>query len=189
VFLPESLNGEPLGFDIHQYHDLYPSLRKLALQPIGVEYVTHSDQVEGKHPTEWRHYFSTDHQWPCTDLSQKWSWIAYQSFKKQEWRLADLAARIAHQSRVSSFRLRQISDSYASLLNSRMVAGDFEEEQLFDSEYTWEAYLAIQTYLVDVCILRDYIAEYFAAFARPVEIVISNGITKEECPKQGFKSR
>jgi hypothetical protein len=58
--------------------------------------------------------------------------------------------------------LRQVSDCYRDQLNALVRASSFRDGHRFVDGFTWLAYLAIQSFLVDACVLRDYLAEYRA---------------------------
>ncbi|TRO12676.1 hypothetical protein EQ826_23320 [Ectopseudomonas mendocina] len=81
--------------------------------------------------------------------------------KKKEAELCDVAARISHQLKACEWRLRQLSESYNDLLNSRIKDGRFKDGERFANGYTALSYLSVQSYLVDVCILRDYLSEFY----------------------------
>src|SRR5438105_3706009 len=87
-----------------------------------------------------------------------WRQIAHAAFKAKRGRLWDSASRIAHQLRVCGWRLRQVSEAYRDQLWARSD-GKFAAGQHFQDQFTWLVYLAIQSFLLDACILRDYIAE------------------------------
>ena len=40
----------------------------------------------------------------------------------------------------------------------------FEARRHFDNAFVWQSYVAIHAFLVDACILRDYLAEFAAHF-------------------------
>lgn len=107
------------------------------------------------------------YHWPSEDEAQRWSQIGHAAFSRNDGRLWDVASRISHQLRVCSWRLRQISDSYSDQLNAKIKGDAFRVGTRFADGFTWLAYLSIQAFLVDACILRDYMAEYYALFLCP----------------------
>src|ERR1019366_8070066 len=90
--------------------------------------------------------------------------ISHNSHKRKKGRLWDLASRISHQMRVCSWRLRQISEAYREQLFAKYDGSEFRKGQRFEDGFTWLAYMSIQSFLVDACILRDYLAEFSAHF-------------------------
>lgn len=153
------------SFKIQKYHDLFPKLKDLRLWIIGAEYVSHRGQVNGNYPPEWRPYHEiTRDGWISNDAEVIWSRIAFHAQKEKRWLLADLAARMRHQTRLCGYRLKQVSDAYAQLLHSVAFEKDFEADRVFSSEYCWMVYVATESFLIHACILRDYFAEFVAQF-------------------------
>ena len=119
-------------------------------------------------PTNWRTYHPwQDTVWPCRDEIDRWAQIGYAASKTKNVKLWDVARRISHQLRVVQWRLRQISESYREQLHARAASAGFRTGVRFEDGFTWLAYLSVQAFLVDACVLRDYLAEFFAAFACP----------------------
>ena len=104
--------------------------------------------------------------WPCEEEVDTWSEIGHAAFTRNNGRLWDIASRVSHQLRVCSWRLRQISEAYSNQLNAR-AKSKFQVGQRFQDAFTWLAYLAIQSFLVDACVLRDYLTEYYSLFLCP----------------------
>jgi len=60
-----------------------------------------------------------------------------------------------------------VSDTYHDQLRSSTEGGSFRAGQRCEDAFTWLGYLALQTFLVDACVLRDYLAEFYAMDACP----------------------
>lgn len=178
-FEPAALNGKKAAFVTRAYGTIFSDLETLKLELIGTDFYSHNLEVKGIHPPNWRPYHRFPRTvWPSEDEAQRWSQIGYAAFSRTNGRLWDVASRISHQLRVCSWRLRQVSESYCDQLGAKVGGGDFNIGTRFVDGYTWLAYLSIQAYLVDACVLRDYLAEYYALILRPDnELLGKNSIT------------
>ncbi|WP_144006602.1 hypothetical protein [Pelomonas sp. KK5] len=163
--------GQPqLSFEAATYGSLFKDLGDRNLLPIGFEFLTSSLEAKGLVPTNWRSYhpWGPRNIWPCEVQIEEWSqigWVASQQGMAELW---DLARRISHQLRVCAWRLYQLSDSYHAQLRAKAGSRDeFVPGQRFVDGFTWLGYLATQSFLVDACILRDYLAEFFVANVCP----------------------
>jgi hypothetical protein len=168
VYPVPSGSPEP-RFLARAYSTLYQDLQARDLLPIGFEFVSNSLEAQGLVPTNWRSYhpWSPKNVWPCEVQIDEWSqigWVASQEGNAELW---DLARRISHQLRVCAWRLYQLSDAYHVQLKARTAEGNISTGRRFEDGFTWLGYLAAQAYLVDACILRDYLAEFFVAFVCP----------------------
>lgn len=162
---PAALNGKNARIDLKEYGAIYADLESLGLPIVGVDFYSHVMEVEGRVPPNWRPYHKSPISvWSCQETGQKWRRISLGAHQRKNGRLWDLASRISHQSRVCGWRLRQISDAYHEQLVAHLQDGEFLEGQCFEDEFTWLAYLSIQSFLVDACVLRDYLAEFAAHF-------------------------
>lgn len=144
----------------------YSALQSAHLSIIGIERFTHILQVKGHYPPEWITYFRTNtNKLNYENTTLKWSQIGFSAFKSQNGVLWDIASRIANQLRLCSLRIFQISDAYFKSLSAVTIRGDYKHEEAFDDQFVWSAYAAIQTFLTDACVLRDYMAEFAARYA------------------------
>lgn len=174
-FEPLALNGKTAGFSSRSYGATFSELETLNLRIIGTDFYSHRLEAKGITPPDWRAYnrFPTT-VWPSEDEARCWSQIGHAAFMKENGHLWDVASRMSHQLRVCSWRLRQISNSYGDQLNARVKTNEFEVGCRFVDGYTWLAYLSIQAFLVDACVLRDYMAEYYALFLCPDKQLLGN---------------
>lgn len=164
-FFPIAKNGKQARITLAAYGGIYSALQSLGLLIVGVDFYSHIIEVEGKVPPNWRPYQqspTTAWLWDETDL--KWSQISHGAHRRRNGRLWDLASRISHQMRVCAWRLRQISEAYGDQLAAKLAGSEFSTGQRFEDGFTWLAYLSIQSFLVDACVLRDYLAEFSAYF-------------------------
>lgn len=160
---PKTLNGKLAQIQSKIYGRTYGELESLGLLIVGVDFYSHLFELDGRIPPNWRPHHSPVNGWVCDDAVTTWRHIAHAAYKAEQGRLWDLSSRIAHQLRVCGWRLRQVSDAYKDQLSAR-VQSTFRAGQRFQDEFTWLAYLSIQSFLIDACILRDYIAEFAAHF-------------------------
>jgi len=175
-----------MTFQSRQYGSLYSELTAMEIAPIGFEFLSHSMEAKGLVPTNWRTYhpWAKGNIWPCHDQMDKWAQIAYAASEASDAVLWDLARRIGHQLRVCAWRLYQLSEAYRTLLAARTSERDFKPGVRFEDGFTWLGYLAVQVFLVDACVLRDYLAEFFFYYVCPtsdrprVHIASMSGLKK-----------
>jgi len=164
-FAPNTLEGKVGQFKIGAYGAIYNSLKLLNIGIIGVDFYSHILEVEGSVPPNWRSFHQIKNtSWPVEEISQKWRNISHAAFKNKNGQLWDIGSRIGHQLRVCNWRLREISEAYSNQLNARVKLNDFKVGQHFEDGFSWLTYLSIQSFLVDSCILRDYLAEFASEF-------------------------
>lgn len=168
---PPGLDGRQVSFKTREFGALYADLAANDLLPIGFEFMSNSLEAKGLVPKNWRTYhpWGKGNIWPCDDQSDLWSQIGYAASKEGNAELWDVARRLSHQLRVCAWRLYQLSDAYHSQLEVRIAGKDLKPGLRFEDGFTWLGYLAIQSFLVDACILRDYLAEFFVAYVCPAE--------------------
>lgn len=163
--IPRATNTNLLQFQLPGYGALYSELdfkfATIEFPIIGVDFYSHAIALDGLTPEDWRPFHKTgESAWYCEDVIQTWAGISHHAHEKKNGRLWDLTSRIKHQLRVCSWRLRQISIAYEEQLFASLKRSDFEEGKLFEDGFTWLAYLSIQAFLIDACVLRDYLAEF-----------------------------
>ncbi|MBQ1767327.1 MAG: hypothetical protein IIZ92_31105, partial [Aquincola sp.] len=167
-FEPALVGGRRIRSTVRTYPSLYADLKALDLAPIGVDFISSPRDLQMAAPANWRSFHPwPDTVWPCQDEADKWAQIGHAGAKIEDSGLWDIARRVSHQLRVASWRLRQVSDAYRDQLRSRTEGGSFRAGQRFEDAFTWLGYLALQTFLVDACVLRDYLAEFYALYVCP----------------------
>lgn len=164
-FDPYTLEGQQGQFKISEYGTIYHNLKLLGVGVIGVDFYSHVLEVKGSVPPNWRSYHQTKSaSWPTEEVAQKWRNIGHAAFKQKNGKLWDIGSRIGHQLRVCDWRLREISEAYCNQLFAKVQLKDFKVGQRFVDGFTWLSYLSIQSFLVDACILRDYLSEFMSEF-------------------------
>ncbi len=188
---PALASGHKVQMNLRAYNSLYTELSTAGLSSIGFDFATDSTKARGLELADWRpfHHWSTS-IWPCQDEIDRWSQIGYAGSKAKDPRLWDIARRVSYQLRVCAWRLRQISESYREQLHARTATGKFKVGTRFEDDHTWLCYLAIQAFLVDACVLRDYLAEWYSMYACPepdlvsgVRITSLSGLKKQALDK------
>lgn len=160
---PHVLDENQVTFNIASYHDFFPITQTYKLPIIGVEFYIDSRHFEGNELPEWRVFSSmSSNPWMNNDGAQLWSDIATSAYKHKYGELLDISLRISYQLRVSAWKLKQISVSYHNQLRGKIKNKTFKNNEQFDDSFTWLCYLSIQSSLVEMCILRDYLSEYTA---------------------------
>ena len=155
---PGDMTGEKTAIEIQKYSSLFSDIRSLGLEVVGCDFFTGS-RSEAR--PEWRFKPSSGLGWLTWEQGRDWSFIANGAFRAGDSKLYDIATRISHQLRSCEWRVRQLSESYMDQLNGKLKSGDFKADQRFLDGYTELCYLAVQTFLVDACALRDYLVEFY----------------------------
>lgn len=161
--MPERIGGGGIELTLPRFSALFSSIESIGLKVVGCDFFTHSGELDGSSPPQWRTKCFSNLGWLCTDQGNHWSFIGYAAFKAKHGVLCDIAYRVSHQIKACEWRLRQLSESYSEQLESRLKDGKFEHGRQFANGYTSLSYLAVQSFLVDVCILRDYLVEFYWA--------------------------
>ncbi|MCS4309351.1 hypothetical protein M2404_003722 [Rheinheimera pacifica] len=166
---PNAINGKIATFQTSSYRALFSSIEEVGLPILGIEFFTHSGQFKGTDIPEWGSYYkSVNKIWSSEEAVHLWGDIGTGAHKAENGRLWDVASRVSQQLRVCGWRLKELSDSYYAQLLSIAEQKDFSRNSSFLNGYTWLCYLAIQSFLIDICILRDYLAEFSANFLFPL---------------------
>jgi len=159
----KTLEGKAISVSTPSYLAAYDVLNRLGKPVVGMDFLTLHPEFDNSHPPNWRSYYSQGGSATlCAEQADQWSFLAHAAFQHRETTLYDVSERIKHQLRVCDWRLRQISEAYRDQLHSQLRDGKFADGKRFLDGFTWLGYLAIQAFLVDACVLRDYLAEYFA---------------------------
>lgn len=173
-------NGKVASFETPTYHGLFPLLRRMGFVVVGCDFFFDLAQTDGRRVPDWRAYHVIDRSsWPCAEQADQWSFLAHSAIKQKNGELWDIARRVSNQLRTCDWRLRQVSEAYNQQLKATLQSRKFKDGLRFDDQFTWLGYLAIQSFLVDACTLRDYLAEYRALIlSQSEEFVSKSKITK-----------
>jgi hypothetical protein len=160
---------------LESFGSLFSVIEQAGIQVLGCDFLTHEDQLAGVSPPEWRS-FNRYHKnpWLSANQSDHWSFVAHGAFKNKVGLLWDIARRISHQLRACNWRLRQLSESYRDQSRRYVKTEKFVEGNRFADEYTSFCYLALHAFLIEACVLRDYIAEFYAFNATYIGSPISS---------------
>jgi len=162
---PKTLHGKITQFNTRSYGAIFSDIHQLGFSVVGVDFFTHISEVKGETPPNWRVFNQAPSTaWTSEETARLWKGIAHSAFKQKQGHIWDLASRIGHQLRVCSWRVRQLSEAYHKQLVAKSSKNKLEPGQRYEDGFTWNTYLAVQSYLVDACILRDYLSEFAAIF-------------------------
>lgn len=161
-FRHHAISGKRIEIRLDSFSSYYRNVRELGLKIIGCDFFTYEDEVTELQPPQWRSKNLTNQSWLCNDQANTWSFIAHSAFNKKSGLICDISTRISHQIKSCEWRLRQLSEVYAQQLNSRIKREKFVTNSQFLDGYTSLCYLALQAFLVDACVLRDYLSEFYA---------------------------
>ncbi|MBS7558355.1 hypothetical protein KHO49_08255 [Pseudomonas sp. RC4D1] len=160
---PSAMNGKSATLTIKSYGSFYADVKALGFQIVGCDFFHTEEQAKSFVPPEWRSINpAASPTWICTDQGHNWSFIANAAFLKKNGLFYDIASRISHQIRACEWRLRQLSEAYSDQLNGRLHSKSFKPNERFLDGHTSLCYLALQSFLVDSCTLRDYLSEFYS---------------------------
>lgn len=165
-FRPTQTSGRTAQSTIRGYYTLFTDLENMDLGVVGADFNSGLREAKIFLPADWRTYHaSSGSNWACSNEIDRWAQIGNAGYRSKNIALWDIARRISHQLRVCSWRLRQISECYREQLHAQTISGRYKAGNWFEDEFTWLGYLSIQAFLVDACVLRDYLAEFYALYA------------------------
>jgi hypothetical protein len=163
LFDLKALDQGRVSLTLPSFGALFSRIQRCGIRVIGCDFLTTQEQANGHSPPEWRSMsLGSTSPWLCGEQGDHWSFIAHGAFNHQIGALWDIAGRISHQLRACDWRLRQLSDAYADQLRPFIGGKEFREGKRFTDGYTLLCFLALHAFLVDACVLRDYLAEFYA---------------------------
>jgi hypothetical protein len=101
-----------------------------------------------------------------------WSDLANGSYEASNLSLHDLSARIHFHLQAVDWRLRALSESYGRELSNLVENHKFEHGERQYTGHTEAIFLALHAFMVEACVLRDYLAEYVASVT---QTTLANG--------------
>lgn len=165
---PLALDVSELIVEVSEYAAAYAALHRIGLPVIGVDFYSDPAQVQDIRPPDWRSYLqSANTSWLCAAQADAWSQIAYGAVRQTRGHFWDVASRVSYQLRACQWRFRQLSEAYEQQLSAIVRSRKFKIGSWIVDEFTWLAYLAVQSFLIDACVLRDYLAECRAMILTP----------------------
>ncbi|MEQ8996513.1 MAG: hypothetical protein RID53_08415 [Coleofasciculus sp. B1-GNL1-01] len=166
VIVPNIIsNKKHERFNISSYHDFIAKLRELKLELIGIDFYTSSQEILGIYPPEWYSFsriMSTSE--PLNDPVRAWNNISFYAYRQQNYCLADITGRISFELNACELRLRDLSESYYKELLGLCNQNTFEVGKRFKTLNSFNIYLAVHSFLVESCSLRDYLAEFMRLY-------------------------
>ncbi|WP_139832913.1 hypothetical protein [Pseudomonas sp. R45(2017)] len=175
---PNTVLGKQAVIKIKDFRTLYSDAEGLGLSIVGCDFFQSEHEAKGYSPPEWRsRNIISGSRWLCAEQGHEWSFIANSAFVQKRGLLCDIASRVSHQIRACEWRLRQLSEAYCDQLFGRLQTSSFKEGERFLDGYTSLCYLALQSFLVDACVLRDYLSEFYVEAIVRVEDPALNKIS------------
>ncbi|MCT0231906.1 hypothetical protein [Synechococcus sp. CS-1327] len=164
VVIPLGSNDPMPTFSIDKYHDLPWVLISLGFKIVGIDYYETSQQAQGYYPPTW-YPFHADQENKDAPLNaeNQWSWLANAAFKAERIELMDICSRMAFEIRACNLRLRKLSEAYNVELWSLCEQQQFSPGKV-ETLNSFSIYLETHDLLRELCTLRDYLAEFVAAF-------------------------
>jgi hypothetical protein len=158
--VPNLIHNQPVSFKIpnnsYKIPDFIEELKKLNLEVVGIDCYNNIEQLEPLYPPEW---LSLDHINGANNPSV-WGNLCVKAHTQQDYYLADIASRISFGLKACDTRLRDLSESYYRELYTQCKYDSFKDGDKYYSLNTFNIYLALHSFLVESCLLRDYLAEF-----------------------------
>ncbi len=157
-----------ISLSINNYRDLYSEIYKAGFKIIGVEFYDHAMQADGLYPPTWRAFHKIEGEvWPVTVCEEIWGNLANAAFKKNDYYFLDLARRIQFQITACLWELKSISEAYRRELDTQCRLRQYKNDQRFETQNSLFICMSVHAFLSNIGTLRDYLAEYTAAFLLP----------------------
>jgi hypothetical protein len=168
--------------NIEKYNSLFMEISEMGLHILGVDLYSHPYEYNDIIPPQWKLNISHNNKpWFIWESIQKWAKLANAGLTNEDGLFLDISNRIRQQLKVCDWRMRDISESYHKILHSIVKSNDYKFDDRFQNQYTWLAYLSIQSFLIDACILRDYIAEFISIYIynkKDLNVTTANSLLK-----------
>lgn len=169
VFTPPRTGVPESDIEYDDYKKLTQAVVDVVgIWPIGTEYYTRREQVEGFELPDWVIFDPTNRLGhPTQGASNQWADLGNAAFEASDMVLFDLARRISFIAFSLAWRLRELSNAYERELTAHLHANDgrISPGHLFATGNSYFIYMAAHTFLVEAGILRDYLAEFVAKYA------------------------
>lgn len=170
LIFPPNVQRRVTSLSSPTFGSLFTTLRRHGLLPIAVAAKHPGRRGSGLIPSDQRVFLlqGRSWSWACRGQSDNWRGIAHAAMDAGDLMLWDLAKRLGYQMEVCEWRLLQISNAYHEQLEAVHASSrPIQAGTRFEDGYTWHVYLALQSFFVDCCIFRDYLAEFVARFVLP----------------------
>lgn len=190
IIIPGPDNNPNKKSNISRYPELIASLAKQGLLVIGVDFYEMENQIKGHLPPTFRSVnIRQASGYPAWEAEDVWSCLANSGFEKGDLKFADICRRITFEIRATNWRLRELSEAYNTELTALCEMKKFNEGTKFESRNSFFIYLSTHALLVEICILRDYIAEFIASYIlhkylanSNIKITTMSGLRKKILP-------
>lgn len=164
-------------FEIKNYNTLFSTVANTVCSVLGCEFYETDDEVKGLYPAQF-HVFQLNKGWTVFNVSQKWSEISHSAMRSNIMALGDCAARIRYEMKAIEHRTFELCVSYARQLRTRALKGEMQKSQRFSDLNSAVVVNAIHALFYELCVLRDYLAEFIAAHIFKIVDPKGNAIRK-----------
>lgn len=158
--VPNLIHNQPLSFNIpnnsYKISDFIEELKKLNLEVVGIDCYNNIQQIEQIYPPEWLSLGRIN----GANNPSVWGNLCVKAHTQQDYYLADIASRISFGLKACETRLHDLSESYYKELDTQCKYGVFKDGDKYKSLNTFNIYLALHSFFMESCLLRDYLAEF-----------------------------
>jgi hypothetical protein len=166
IIFPNIIHNKVAIFNIPSHDSFIKVLRNLGLVLVGIDFYSSPEEIEEIWPPEWYSFSRIiSNNDPLHDSVRSWSNISFHAYTEQNYCLADLAGRISFQLEACEVRLRDLSESYHIEISSLCQLQMFEAGKEIKTLNSFKIYLAVHSFLVESCSLRDYLSEFMRLYA------------------------
>ncbi|WP_016948712.1 hypothetical protein [Anabaena sp. PCC 7108] len=159
--VPNLIHNQPLSFNIpnnsYKISDFIEELKNLNLEVVGIDYYNNNiEQLEQNYPPRWLSLSRIN----GANNPSVWGNLCVKAHTLQDYYLADIASRISFGLTACETRLHDLSESYYKELDTECKYSRFENGSKYRSLNTFNIYLALHSFFMESCLLRDYLAEF-----------------------------
>ncbi len=159
VSVTPTLKDSDISFEIPSYNSLVATLKKKILScPFGIDFYRIPEEIGGLYPPYWRSVTLTHR------AIDTWRQLFNSGHSEKDYEFAEISSKIAFQLKAIEYRLREISESYHSELSAVCAKKEFKEGNGIESPNSYPIYLSVHSFLIDACILRDYLSEFLSIY-------------------------
>ncbi|MBC1270878.1 hypothetical protein GNF07_27955, partial (plasmid) [Trichormus variabilis FSR] len=163
--VPHLIDKASVNIDISSSYykdiDFIDELKKLNLSILGLDYYNNIESIGQMYPPNWRTLSQINN---LDNPIKLWDNLCIEGHTKQDYYLVDISSRISFGFKACETRLRDLSECYFRELYSQCQYRDFKNGRKFRSSNTFNIYLALHSFLVESCLVRDYLAEFMHVY-------------------------
>lgn len=165
INISPALSDKEVVFELDEFKKLYSTIQSKNLHLIGVEFYDHGFSIDGIYPPEWRLYYPWQNEvWPVYTCQRIWGELANAAFQKDDFYFTELARKIQFQIESCCWEVKSLSEAYNKELTSVCRLKNYKDGTSFETQNSLFIYMSAYAFFSNIGTLRDYIAEYAAAF-------------------------